>query len=176
MHISLYFSLAHKKSLETLGSWLEFKTKLSGFEHELVHTMEVMMDLPKSPWGKSGWKKSIEACNWAVACVEELHRVLSNEHIQREAADSDTARKICEVLSERCNALLIRQTHASLGQLPCLYTHAWEQRQISYCSVGKHQDKMTWPRFDSFVSLHTHRNPVPSYFCSFKLLSKWAPG
>lgn len=125
-----------------------------------------MMDL-KSPWGRSEWEKSIET--WG----EELHHVLSNEHIQREAADWDTAREVCEVLGECRGALLIRQTHASLGHLPCLYTRAWEQRQINYCNVGKHQDKMTWPRFDSLVSLLPHPQSVPSYFCSFKLLSKW---
>lgn len=118
------------------------------------------MDTSKSPRGRREWEESIAECNRAVPCGEELHQVLSEEHIQREAPDWGAARKVC---GSCCSALLIRQTHASLGHLPCLCTHAWEQRQINYCNVGKHQDKMTWPRFDRLPTI---------LFCSFKLLSK----
>lgn len=48
---------------------------------------------------------------------------------------------------------LIRRRHASVDHLACLYTHGCEQRQIDYCRVGKYQDKMTWPHFDSLISL-----------------------
>lgn len=149
-HFSCKSSPTHVDSSETLGSRPEFKIVKCKFECCLSTRHELLMtDLPKSAWGGSERGKSIEACNWSVACGEELHQVLSNRNIQREAADWGAAREVCEVLAECCRALLIRQTHASPGHLPRLYTHAGEQRQINYCDVGKHQDKMTWPRFDS---------------------------
>lgn len=51
------------------------------------------------------------------------------------------------------------KAHASVGHFPCLYAHACEQRQINYCRVGKRQDKMTWPHFDSLISMLPPSNP-----------------
>lgn len=88
------------------------------------------------------------------------------KHIQREAAEWGTSRN----RSVKCSVNApVNQTDTCLSRL-CLYTHAWEQRQINYCSVRKHQDKMTWPRCDSLFSL---ASALPSYLCSFKLLSRW---
>lgn len=46
------------------------------------------------------------------------------------------------------------KAHASVGHFPCLHAHACD-----VCRVGKRQDKMTWPHFDSLISMLPPSNP-----------------
>lgn len=161
-----------------MRSQLESEVKSWRFEPCLSTWCKlVMMDLPWSPRGRSGWEKSIQARNSAVACGEELHQVLSSERIQWEAADRAPAER--RLWSARRTLQFVNQTEGRLSRpLARVCTLAPENKDKSIIAMWANiKIKMTRPRSDSSVSTaSTPSDPVPSYFCSFKLLSKWATG
>lgn len=106
-------------------------------------------------------------------CIRSCQASASSGKLQTEPRQ----REVCEVLAERCS--FDNQTEGRLSRpLARVCILAPENKDKSIIAMWANiKIKMTRPHSDSSVSTaSTPSDPVPSYFCSFKLLSKWATG
>lgn len=94
--------------------------------------------------GRNQWKSVSELQRVVRSCVRSCQTSTSRGKLRHSG----------EGLWSTPNAA-VNHTDTCLSG-PDLYTHTWEQNQITYSGEGK-QDKMTWPRSDSLIYPSNHQ-------------------